>query len=83
MVTKEVVMKDFSRMDASPAAMLVQMASRFDSSIYVDQAEKRTNAKSIMGVMILDFTTGTKATVTAEGADEEAAAAEIQKFLED
>lgn len=82
MVTKELVMKDFSRLDASPAAMLVQMASKFDSSIYVDQAEKRTNAKSIMGVMILDFTAGTKATVTAEGTDEEAALAEIQKFLE-
>ena len=43
MVTKELVMKDFTRMDASPAAMLVQLASKFDSSVYVDQAEKRTN----------------------------------------
>ena len=75
-------MKDFSKLDASPAAMLVQLASRFDSSIYVDQAEKRTNAKSIMGVMILDFTAGTKATVTADGSDEEAAIAEMQQFLE-
>lgn len=82
MVTKELVMKDFSKLDASPAAMLVQLASRFDSSIYVDQAEKRTNAKSIMGVMILDFTAGTKATVTADGSDEEAAIAEMQQFLE-
>ena len=32
MVTKELVMKDFTRMDASPAAMLVQLASKFDSS---------------------------------------------------
>ena len=81
MVTKELVMKDFSKMDASPAAMLVQMASKFDSSIYVDQAEKRTNAKSIMGVMILNFTAGSAATVTADGADEEAALAEIETFL--
>lgn len=82
MVTKELVMRDFSRLDASPAAMLVQMASKFDSSIYVDQEEKHTNAKSIMGVMILDFTAGTKATVTAEGTDETAALAEIQQFLQ-
>ena len=82
MVTKELVMKDFSRLDASPAAMLVQMASKFDSSIHVDQAEKRTNAKSIMGVMILKFAEGEKVTVTAEGTDEETALAEIQKFLE-
>ena len=82
MVTKELVMKDFSKLDASPAAMLVQLASKFDSSIHVDQAEKRTNAKSIMGVMILKFTEGEKVTVTAEGTDEVAALAEIQKFLE-
>lgn len=82
MVTKEIVIGNFSKMDASPAAMLVQLASRFDSSIHVDQAEKRTNAKSIMGVMILKFVEGEKVTVTAEGTDEEAALAEIQKFLE-
>lgn len=82
MVTKELVMKDFSHMDASPAALLVQVASKYDSVIYVDQAEKRTNAKSIMGVIILNFTAGTKATVTADGSDEEAALAEIAQFLE-
>ena len=64
MVTKECKMKDFSKLDASPAAMLVQLASRFESSIYVDQGARRTNAKSIMGVMILNFTTGTDAIIT-------------------
>ncbi len=82
MVTKELVMKDFTRFDASPAAMLVQLASKFDSSVYVDQAERRTNAKSIMGVMILNFAAGTKATVTVEGPDEVAALTEIEQFLE-
>ena len=82
MVTKELVMKDFTHMDASPAAMLVQLASGCDSSVYVDQAEKRTNAKSIMGVMILNFSAGTKATVTVDGPDEEAALAKIAQFLE-
>ncbi len=82
MITKELVMKDFTRMEASPAAMLVQLASKFDSSVYVDQAEKRTNAKSIMGVMILNFNAGTRATVTVDGPDEAAALAEIEQFLE-
>lgn len=82
MITKELVMKDFNRMDASPAAMLVQLASKFDSSVYVDQAEKRTNAKSIMGVMILNFSAGTKATVIVDGPDEEVALKELEQFLE-
>ncbi len=81
-MVREVVIGDFSRAEASPAALLVQVASKFESSIYVDQEEKRTNAKSIMGVMILNFAKGTKATVTAEGADAEEALTEIQKFLE-
>lgn len=81
MVTKECKMKDFSKLDASPAAMLVQLASRFESSIYVDQGAKRTNAKSIMGVMILDFSAGTDAIITVNGADEEKALEEIYKFL--
>lgn len=81
MVTKECKMKDFSKLDASPAAMLVQLASRFESSIYVDQGAKRTNAKSIMGVMILNFTTGTDAIITVNGSDEEVALEEIYKFL--
>ena len=82
MTAREIVIGDHSKAQASPAAMLVQLASKFDSSIYVDQAEKRTNAKSIMGVMILKFVEGEKVTVTAEGNDEETAIAEIQKFLE-
>ena len=82
MVPKELVMKALTTMDGSPAAMLVQLASKFDSSVYVDQAEKRTNAKSIMGVMILNFAAGTKATVTVDGPDETAALAEIEQFLE-
>ena len=81
MVTKECKMKDFSKLDASPAAMLVQLASRFESSIYVDQGARRTNAKSIMGVMILNFTTGTDAIITVNGADEEVALEEVYKFL--
>ena len=65
MVTREIILGNFSKIDASPAAMLVQLASKFDSSIHVDQAEKRTNAKSIMGVMILKFVEGETVTVTA------------------
>lgn len=81
MITKECKMGDFSKLDASPAAMLVQLASRFDSSIHIDQGAKRTNAKSIMGVMILNFTAGTDATIVVNGTDEEVALAEVYKFL--
>ena len=81
MVTREIVIGDHSGANASPAAMLVQLASKFESSIHVDQAEKRTNAKSIMGMMTLVLNNGEELIVTAEGDDEELAVDNIEKFL--
>jgi catabolite repression HPr-like protein len=82
-MTKKVVqIKIKTGLEARPVALLVQEASKYDSRIYIESEGKRVNAKSIMGVMILKFAEGEKVTVTAEGADEEAALAEIQKFLE-
>ena len=69
-------------LEARPVAVLVQMASQYESHIYLIRDNKKVNAKSIMGVMILKFAEGEKVTVTAEGTDEETALAEIQKFLE-
>jgi len=60
----------------------VQVASRYNSEVYVEIGRKKVNAKSIMGVMILNFAAGTKATVTVEGPDEVAALAELEQFLE-
>ena len=34
-------------------AMLVQRASKYESSIYIQSGDKRVNAKSIMGMMTL------------------------------
>ena len=39
------------RSEARPAAMLVQVASQYDSRIYLEADSKRVNAKSIMGMM--------------------------------
>ena len=69
-------------MEARPIAMLVQVANRYDCSLYIEADDKRVNLKSIMGVMILNFAAGTKTTVTVDGPDEEAALAELGQFLE-
>lgn len=81
MVSKEVTIGNSSEAVASPAGMLVQVASKYESSIYIEEMDKKVNAKSIMGVMTLAFVAGKKVTILANGADEEAAAAEIEQFL--
>ena len=61
--------------------MLVQVASQYDSKIYLEADSKRVNAKSIMGMMSLGLCAGEELTVTAEGADEQTAVDNIEKFL--
>ena len=69
-------------MEARPVAVLVQVASQYDSSIYLQVGEgKRVNAKSIMGMMSLGLDAGEKVTVVTDGNDEETAMDEIEKYL--
>lgn len=67
--------------DARPIAMLVQVASQFDSSVYIDCDTKHVNAKSIMGMMTLALRNGEKVTVVTDGEDEDKAADDIEKYL--
>lgn len=67
--------------DVSPVAMLVQLASRFESDIYIVDGSKRFNAKSIMGMMTLGLANGQKLEIDVEGEDEETAINEVVNFL--
>lgn len=68
-------------LEARPVAMLVQVASKFESRIYLEFTGKKVNAKSIMGMMSLGLDNGDQVMVTAEGTDEEAAVDAIEKYL--
>ncbi len=81
MITKEMVIKIPNGLDARPVALLVQVASQYECSIYVESKNKRVNAKSIMGMMSMGIATGETVTVTADGPDEEAAIENIEKYL--
>ncbi|MBO4946314.1 MAG: HPr family phosphocarrier protein [Lachnospiraceae bacterium] len=65
-----------------PVAMFVQVASRFDSKIYLELEDKKINAKSIMGMMSLPFYTNEELLVSCEGADEAEAIETIEEFLQ-
>ena len=68
-------------MEARPAALFVQTASKFKSSIYVKIDNKMVNAKSIMGMISIGILDGHQVTIMADGSDEEAAIAELDKFF--
>lgn len=81
MISKNMTIRIPSGLEARPVALLVQVASRYDSSIYVACGNKKVNAKSIMGMMSLAIPAGTNITVTADGSDEQAAMKGIEDFL--
>ena len=68
-------------LEARPVAMLVQVASKYESNIYLESTGKKVNAKSIMGMMSLGLDNGEQVTVTAEGADEGEAVEASEKYL--
>ena len=81
MITKKIKIQIKNGLEARPVAVLVQVASQFNSSIYVEAGDKKVNAKSIMGMMALGLDAGEEVVVSAEGDDESNAMADIEEFL--
>ena len=81
MIQKSIQIKLESGLEARLVAMLVQVASQFESTVYLGSDSRKVNAKSIMGMMSMGLESGAEVMVTADGADEETAVAEIEKFL--
>ena len=81
MTKRTVTIELASGLEARPIAMLVQLASSYESTIYVQSDNKKINAKSIMGMMTLGLAEGAHVKVTADGSDEESAIEGIEKYL--
>ena len=81
MLKKVITIEGQNSSEAKPVAMLVQVASQYESTIYLETGSKRVNAKNIMGMMTLALMEGMDIMVEADGNDETAAVSEIEKYL--
>lgn len=81
MIQKSMEVQLDNGLEARPVAVFVQVASQYESTIYVEVDDKKVNAKSIMGMMSLGLDNGETLTVVADGSDESAAVAHIERFL--
>ena len=81
MVEKSVTVQFEMDMETHPIAHLVQEASQYKSSVYLEKDNKKVNAKSIMGMMSLTLEKGSSLKVVADGKDEEKAVKGIENFL--
>ena len=81
MIEKTVVVSMMGEAEERPVAVLVQIASQYESQIHLVSDDKKINAKSIMGMMSMGFTEGQEITIIADGKDAEAAVNEIADYL--
>src|SRR5699024_1909521 len=81
MEAKSFLIIDETGIDASPATILVQTATKIESDIELEYNSKKVNLKSIMGVMSLGVGKGAEVTIYADGKDEEEAIEAISETL--
>lgn len=81
MIKKPITVQLANGLETRPVALLVQVASQYESKIYVETENKKVNAKSIMGMMTLGLNAGESVVVSADGTDEQAAIENIEKYL--
>lgn len=83
MTTKKMVVNIKADLESKPPiAMFVQVASQYESKIYLEVDDKKINAKSIMGMMSLALAQGDELLVSCDGTDELAALEGIADFLQ-
>ena len=81
MIKKPITIQLSTGLEARPVAQLVQVASQYDSTVYLETEGRRVNAKSIMGMMSLAASLGTEIRIITDGSDEEQAMAGMEAYL--
>lgn len=67
---------------ARAATVLVQLASRFSSELYINKSGREINGKSIMGVLLLTAAKGTELQIKATGPDAVELIAAIEELVQ-
>ncbi len=68
---------------ARASAKLTQLASSYESEVWMEKGPRRINAKSIMGVMMLAAGKGSTVVVETTGSDEQEALEALLKLIND
>lgn len=80
-VTKEVVVKNAQGLHARPAALFVQIASRYNSDVTIQKDGEKVNGKSIMGILTLGVQLGATLILEVDGEDADKVMAELEALL--
>lgn len=78
---KEITIKSPQGLHARPAAMFVQIASKYNVEISISKDGQKVNGKSIMGILTLGAQVGSVVKIEVDGDDAEKLLAEIEDLL--
>lgn len=81
MISREITVLNEVGLHARPATFFIQKANEFKSLITIAKDERKVNAKSLLGVLSLGITKGTKVILSAEGSDEQEAIDELDALI--
>ncbi len=83
MVERELEIINRLGLHARAAAKLVHLTAGFESQVWLVKDGEEVDAKSILGVLLLAASQGSKVTIRCEGRDEEEAMQAIEKLIAD
>ncbi len=81
MISKEITITNSVGLHARPATYFIQKANTYKSSLWVECGERRANAKSLLGILSLGISKGTKIMIIADGADEKEALEGLEELV--
>jgi len=83
MIKTSIIISNKLGLHARASAKLTKLASSFQSDVFLSRNDRRVNAKSIMGVMMLAAGIGTVVELETTGPDEQAAIDAIAALIND
>jgi len=83
MVEKEVELVNEVGLHIRPASMLVEVANKFKSDVWIEKDGQEANGKSIMSILLLCAEKGSKVNIKAEGPDATQAVEALVRVVKD
>ena len=81
LIQREITVKNPQGLHARPAAMFVQIASKYNSHVMIQKGDEKVNGKSIMGILTLGAQKNSKVILEINGEDAQQAMLELGNLL--
>ena len=70
MLTKTITIQNEVGLHTRHATYFIQKANNYKSSVWIENSDRRANAKSLLGVLSLGISKGDTVSIIADGSDE-------------